>query len=336
MEQACGENMIRSFFRVYTAKRSKEFPGNPEARLDNPCTSLKNTRGGNGFTLIELSIVLVVIGLIVGGVLVGRDLIRSAEIRALIGQIEKYQAAVNTFRGKYGHLPGDISDPYATQFGFIARGTAVSQGDGNGLIEGYFNPRGGFVGCCQLDVGETAVFWVDLSTARLIDGTFSVASSTIPTSGIAATGLSAYFPEAKIGNGNFVYVFGGGWPELSNNFTPTSDGNNYFGVEQMDDVGIVGVPHSHPNISVNQVYSIDRKIDEGLPMSGNMMADINDASYVWSNNTNTPLTLPYTAATPASDTSCFDNGNVTGNAQAYSILYNGGNNKSCAFTVKFQ
>ena len=75
-----------------------------------------------GFTLIELSIVLVIIGLIIGGVLVGRDLISAAGVRAQISQIEKYQSAVNTFRGKYGYLPGDISDPTAQQYGFAARG----------------------------------------------------------------------------------------------------------------------------------------------------------------------------------------------------------------------
>jgi len=60
-----------------------------------------------GFTLIEMSIVLVIIGLIVGGILVGQDLIHAAEVPAQITQIEKYNQAVNTFRGKYGDLPGD-------------------------------------------------------------------------------------------------------------------------------------------------------------------------------------------------------------------------------------
>src|SRR3954463_15618522 len=62
-----------------------------------------------GFTLIELSIVLVIIGLIVGGILVGQDLIKAAEIRATVGQIEKYNSAVNTFRTKYNGIPGDLS-----------------------------------------------------------------------------------------------------------------------------------------------------------------------------------------------------------------------------------
>ena len=50
----------------------------------------------SGFTLIELSIVLVIIGLIIGGILVGRDLINASAIRAQISQIDKYQQAANT------------------------------------------------------------------------------------------------------------------------------------------------------------------------------------------------------------------------------------------------
>ena len=51
-----------------------------------------------------MSIVLVIIGLIVGGILVGQSLIAAAAVRAQISQIEKYNTAVNTFRDKYGGL----------------------------------------------------------------------------------------------------------------------------------------------------------------------------------------------------------------------------------------
>lgn len=76
------------------------------------------TTAQRGFTLIELSIRLVIIGLIVGGVLVGRDLIE----RAQISQIEKYNTVVHTFQLKYNALPGDIAN--AAQFGFVARAGA--------------------------------------------------------------------------------------------------------------------------------------------------------------------------------------------------------------------
>jgi prepilin-type N-terminal cleavage/methylation domain-containing protein len=69
-----------------------------------------------GFTLIEMSIVLVVIGLIVGGVLVGRDLIRAAGVRATVTQIEKYSTAAgmvsdSSFAGEIGttNFPGDFT-----------------------------------------------------------------------------------------------------------------------------------------------------------------------------------------------------------------------------------
>lgn len=63
------------------------------------------TRRRSGFTLIELSIVLVIIGLIVGGIMVGRDLIKAAEARKVVATIGGYQTAVQTFRLKL-HFPG--------------------------------------------------------------------------------------------------------------------------------------------------------------------------------------------------------------------------------------
>jgi prepilin-type N-terminal cleavage/methylation domain-containing protein len=97
----------------------------------SPCT---------GFTLIELSIVLVIIGLIVGGVLVGQDLINASHVLAQVAQITKYNTAVNTFQLKYGYLPGDIPASEVAPLGFTAapvRAGIAGRGDGNGLIEGY-------------------------------------------------------------------------------------------------------------------------------------------------------------------------------------------------------
>jgi prepilin-type N-terminal cleavage/methylation domain-containing protein len=83
-----------------------------------PDKSARNASLTAAFTLIELSIVLVIIGLVVGGVLVGQDLIRAAYLRAQIAQIDQYNQAVNTFYAKYQALPGDMNVPTATQFGF--------------------------------------------------------------------------------------------------------------------------------------------------------------------------------------------------------------------------
>ena len=160
------------------------------------CTSCRH-----GFTLIEISIVLVIIGLLVGGILVGRDLIASAIVRAQITQVGKYTTALYAFKNKYNCLPGDCAT--AANFGFLARGSGYGQGDGDGIISGY--------GTGYAQVGETGVFWRDLSDARLIEGGFSSAimSNDIPAD-VTGTALDAYFPQAKMGNGNYVYVHSGG------------------------------------------------------------------------------------------------------------------------------
>jgi prepilin-type N-terminal cleavage/methylation domain-containing protein len=136
-----------------------------------------------GFTLIELSIVLVIIGLIVGGILTGRDLIGSATNKSVVTDVQKYVSAVNTFRTKYNELPGDMVDaqnmwgtdpnacpdlgPTPTQL------TATTcNGNGNGIIESE-------------GVAETfpAILegyraWQQLANAHLIQGTYS----GVPTS----------------------------------------------------------------------------------------------------------------------------------------------------------
>jgi prepilin-type N-terminal cleavage/methylation domain-containing protein len=61
-----------------------------------------------GFTLLELSIVLVIIGLIIGGITVGQEMIRQAEIRKVVSKFEEYQTAISTFKLKYSALPGDL------------------------------------------------------------------------------------------------------------------------------------------------------------------------------------------------------------------------------------
>ena len=78
----------------------------------------------NGFTLIELSIVIVIIGLIVAGVVGGQTLVKQAKLRSIITDVQKTQTIINTFFLEYGAMPGDM--PNASNYW-----TGAYDGDGN-------------------------------------------------------------------------------------------------------------------------------------------------------------------------------------------------------------
>ena len=141
-----------------------------------------------GFTLIELSIVLVIIGLVVGGVLVGRDLINAAEIRSLLKEQEQFKTAAATFRGKYDCLPGDCWN--AMTFGF------ATNGNGDGIMG---DPTGDLFNGLN---AEQLSFWQQLFQAGLI-----------PSNGIAFAGMG-YVP-ANIRSDTWWVGYSahsGGWP----------------------------------------------------------------------------------------------------------------------------
>jgi prepilin-type N-terminal cleavage/methylation domain-containing protein len=306
----------------------------------------------SGFTLIELSIVLVIIGLIVGGVLVGQDLIRAAAVRATISQIEKYQTAANTFYGKYGYLPGDINAAAAAQFGFSPRGPNPGQGDGNGIVEAWWGNGSNGAGEAT---GETGLFWVDLSTANgqninLIDSGFSTATATDMISG-ATTNIGLYMPAAKIGRGNYIYVWSGGTIANGDTNIPTN-GINYFGIsagtEIINNGTLIDSFQSGAGLTVKEAYDIDKKVDDGMPQSGHVTAAyISPGQGYWGmwagdydSNTNGPVTStgdegdfaggpPY--ATPAT---CYDASQ--GLPEQYSLSQNNGAGVNCALSFQFQ
>ena len=291
-----------------------------------------------GFTLVELAIVLVIIGLLIGGVLVGHDLIKAAEIRSQITQIEKYNAAVNTFKLRTGYLPGDIPEPTASAFGFAARGQYKGQGDGDGLIAGIdSNSSSVNCGCFPLS-GETVLFWNDLSAANLIEGKFNYATAT-SVFHMFSTDIPNYLPKSKIGE-NYISVGSGSsiWaavvPQMMTGF-------NHFSISFITGNDGSGDPIANEGLSVNQGYSIDYKIDDGLPQSGKVVAQFwsntgSGSRFVWAGTGGGWQLTTYTTATPASATTCFDNGNVGGGTQKYSVGTNGGNGINCALSFKFQ
>lgn len=211
-------------------------------------TQMNTRRGEAGFTLIELAVVMIIIGLLIGGVLKGQELIANAQIKATIGQIKAIETAVSSFRDKFNALPGDLTNPTARLPNCTAAPCNVT-GDGNGRIS-----RGTGVGLGTLPQAgdEEAVAFAHLSAANLLSG-------VQPNTGIV--GFGQMLPEAKIG--------GGFW--LSHTTTGTGAG------------GLTGLPTGHyivmngavSNVGAatgalrpGQAAQIDRAIDDGGADSG--------------------------------------------------------------------
>jgi len=108
----------------------------------------------SGFTLVEIAIVLVIIGLILGGVLKGQALIENAKYKNFSKQIDSIRAAVLTFQDQYKAMPGDISN-------ISALNSAATAGNGNGQIQG---------GNCNVATDESCLVWSHLRYAGLIAG----------------------------------------------------------------------------------------------------------------------------------------------------------------------
>jgi len=88
---------------------------------------IRNKTRLHGFTLIEMSIILVIIGLVIGGVLVGRDLVAAARANKYIASIQEMKVNVNLFLDKFSYLPGDM--PNATSFW-----SGTDDGNGDGIV----------------------------------------------------------------------------------------------------------------------------------------------------------------------------------------------------------
>ena len=82
-----------------------------------------------GFTIVEMSIVLIIIGLILGGILKSTDVIKNARAKDLIQAVQDAQAAALSFKSKYGYLPGDLPNG-----GTAIPGIGACNGNGNGRL----------------------------------------------------------------------------------------------------------------------------------------------------------------------------------------------------------
>src|ERR1039457_1949234 len=109
-------------------------------------------RNQSGFTLVEIAIVLVIIGLLLGGVLKGQELITQAKIKNVAKDFDSVTTAILGYQDRYKALPGDDKNA-------AGRWSGLSSGNGDGNIDGTYG--GG-------SSSETGYFWADLRSAGFI------------------------------------------------------------------------------------------------------------------------------------------------------------------------
>ena len=220
----------------------------------------------SGFTLVELAIVLVIIGLIVGGVLTGADLIKAATIRSTVSDIERINAGATTFRGKYNGLPGDLIASRAVEFNLSASGDANAAGtvglrDGNSVLEGAG------AGSTSLR-GEIALFWKDLGATGLIPGNYPGIGVVVgPAAAVTSANVNTYLPPSKLRDSAAYYVY-------------SVAGRNFLYIGTITAIITTGVVTAANAVTPLEAKGIDEKIDDGAPTTGTVltMTDLTTAN----------------------------------------------------------
>lgn len=221
--------------------------------------SVTITKNRKGFSLVELSIVLVILGLLTGGVLTGQSLIRASQLRAVSSEHARYIAATNAFRDKYFAWPGDMTNAIsfwgttASCPGTAGTGTQTCNGNGNGIIE---------ISAAASQYTEMFTFWQHLANGGLIEGTYT------GRAGAAASNEAVIgnVPPSKMSNA-YWYVFN--WNQTYSGNAGAFDGTYRDNSLQFGGISAGGSPATSV-LKPEEAWNIDTKLDDGRPATGMM------------------------------------------------------------------
>lgn len=219
----------------------------------------------HAFSLVELSIVLVILGLLTGGILAGQSLIRASELRDVSEEEEEWSIALGDFREKYLALPGDMTN--ATRFwgddssscsdASIADGTpGTCNGNGDGIMnEAASNGA----------TSERFRYWQQLALAGLVEGSFS---GTSGASGTNQAIIDTNVPHSKLGSA--------GWSLWYADNTYAGDAATFasdYGNTLVFGAATTADKTQSPILKSEEAWNIDTKLDDGLPARGQVFGN---------------------------------------------------------------
>lgn len=216
---------------------------------------MKKTNNHYGFSLVELSVVLIILALLAAGVTAGQSLVKGSKLRSVIKDIETFKLATETFVIQYDQLPGDIDDAhdfFDDGSNGVCGTAAQCNGDGDGRVE---LPAGGVA-----TEKEGYRAWQHLNLAGMLEGNYTGVGETCAACAIVGLNI----PASKYKPGGYSYL----WKDiLQDSSIPVYANSIYLGAERQTNNWYA----DRKVISAIDAYSIDKKIDDGRPSHGDVL-----------------------------------------------------------------